>query len=234
MLAFATGATKNLPGPNARERLRRTCMRRPRACASTATAETLAWAREIVVGLNLCPFAGGALDSGAVRIRTEENVTKESEVRELVAHETELLLASDQRSIETTLVVVPRFAPDDFRRWHALCSQLEEEVEADTTLVDEVMLACFHPWHTWSGIHDRDALHFDKRAPHPVVNILRAATVDEAVKRGETKQIPLRNEKTLTSEGFQGMVRRYQQLKRRGSAECAGSSYDGGTLQESK
>lgn len=40
-------------------------------------------------------------------------------------------------------------------------------------LVDQVVVACFHPEHAFQGLEDDDVLNYEKRSPHPTINILR-------------------------------------------------------------
>lgn len=173
----------------------------------------MAWARVVVCGLRLCPFAEGVLDSNTVRLRVS-GAENEREALEEFASEVSVLLGSSPKSISTTLLVLPRFAPTDFLRFHDLCAELERKIELSQSLVDEVMLACFHPLHQWGDSESLDdAINFDKRAPYPVINLLRASEVDKYVEQGKTQRILERNQDTLQRMGPARLKELYRSLK---------------------
>lgn len=43
-------------------------------------------------------------------------------------------------------------------------------------LVDQVLVACFHPRHAFRGLDEDDVLNYEKRSPHPTINMLRFAS----------------------------------------------------------
>lgn len=91
---------------------------------------------------------------------------------------------------------------------------MEEIIERDEHLVDEVMLACFHPLHQWADAQDvDDVVNFDKRAPYPVINLLRAMEVDQYVREGRTQHILERNQRTLQTMGVKKMKEMYRSLQ---------------------
>lgn len=167
------------------------------------------WVRDFVVSLNLCPFAEGVLQSRTHRV-VVSGAREETDVKGEVWTEIAELLKASTEDVETTLVVFPRFAEDDFVRFHEFCVEVEEAVESDDELVDQVMLACFHPQHEYRD--GEDALNYDKRAPYPVVNLLRAASVDEYVEQGRTQGILERNSRTLTRMGSAAVMHKFQRL----------------------
>jgi uncharacterized protein len=161
----------------------------------------MAWARTIVVGLNLCPFAAGALDRARVRVVVTPAVDEKG-MSEIVRDEIELLIELGRDVVETTLIVAPGFATHDFLRFHAFGEALEDEIEKDERLIDAVMAARFHPEHAWADANSHDdPVNFDKRAPYPIVNLLRADDVDRYVGEGLTDGILERNSETLASVG---------------------------------
>ena len=65
----------------------------------------------------------------------------------------------------------------------------------------EIQLASFHPNFQWSDSEFDDALNFEKRAPFPVINLLRAARVREYANSESTKRISGYNVKSLEATG---------------------------------
>lgn len=175
-------------------------------------ARVMAWARVVVCGLNLCPFAEQVLDSNTVRLHVSL-ASDPLSVKSAVTEEIALLTTSSPRAISTTLLVLPQFAPEDFLTFHRVCADIEMDVEMDQELVDRVMLASFHPFHQWGDAHGlHDAINFDKRAPYPVINLLRAEQVDEYVLNGRTQNILQRNKVTLEKLGTERLKQIYRSL----------------------
>jgi uncharacterized protein len=174
-------------------------------------ARTMAWVRVIVVGLGLCPFAQSVVDRSRLRI-VVSRATCENTLRAAIDREINLVCSSSRDDIETTLVVAPAFAVDDFRRFHQFGERLEADIESDGDLVDRVMIARFHPEHAWGDARDDDPVNFDKRAPFPIVNILRADQVDEYIAQGRTADILDRNVSTLEQLGTEKLRELYRSL----------------------
>lgn len=173
-------------------------------------ARTIAWVRNVVSALNLCPFAPPALDRGAVRVTISRARTATS-LRRRVLQESRLLLSSPQEKIETTLVVAPDCL-EDFGMYHAFATELQDDLEQSDA---EVMLACFHPKHAYADAFggEEDPVNYDKRAPYPIVNILRTEVVDQAVLEGLTEGILDRNADTLEKVGVKELRRLYRDLE---------------------
>ncbi|KAI0563248.1 hypothetical protein FGB62_44g138 [Gracilaria domingensis] len=147
------------------------------------SSRTKSWVRQIVIGLGLCPFAEPAVRSDTVRY-VVSRVAHESLVREVFFDEVKLLMAVTPEQISTTLIVMPDYATNDFLRFHALASSIENEISEDEDLVDSILIASFHPNFCYEGTAKNDALNFEKRSPYPVINILRAEVLDEYIAQG--------------------------------------------------
>lgn len=46
--------------------------------------------------------------------------------------------------------------------------------------MDKVLVACFHPRHAFHGLDEDDVLNYEKRSPHPTINLLRYAKQNAA------------------------------------------------------
>lgn len=205
--------------------------------AARALARTLSWVRRFVVALNLCPFADGALAGGALRLVADVHARSDKQAARAVLREIFALVDAPFDAVSTTLLVLPNFSARDFERFHALCEGLECAVEEDERLADQVMLVWFHPLHQWAasadahcGASHTDAgadagvdvdgdicvLNYDRRAPYPVVNLLRAAEVDEYIQQGKTQHIVENNRVTLQKVGAQDVERLFNSLSSHG------------------
>lgn len=160
-----------------------------------------AWIKTMVVGLGLCPFAEGVVNDNSVR-SVISHATSEQDLIHSVSEEIDFIIQADPAQVSTTLLVYPDFSPDDFLRFHDVCSSIDESVEHNELLVDQIMLAHFHPAHQWADAsHEHDPINFDKRSPYPVINILRAPQVDQYIEEGKTQNIVDRNRRTLERLG---------------------------------
>lgn len=163
----------------------------------------------MVVALNLCPFALPALSRGAVRT-VVSRARSASALRRRVVQESRLLLASAVGEVETTLVVAPECL-GEFEEFNEFAVAFQDELEeADAP----VMVACFHPGHRYGDGFggEEDPVNFEKRAPFPIVNILRTQAVDDAVAEGLTEGILDRNADTLERVGVHELRRIYEKL----------------------
>lgn len=172
----------------------------------------MAWVRSIVIGLQLCPFAKAAMDRACVRVVVTD-ATTETAYRAAVTKEVSLMLNVGPEKIETTLVVAPDFAPDDFLRFNELAETLTAEYEEDEFYGDRVMLACFHRRHLYGdAIGPNAAVNFDKRAPYSTINLLRTEQVEEFIDQGLTQDVLQRNKETLEGVGSKQLLALYRDL----------------------
>lgn len=182
---------------------------RPPTASLTIEARTVAWAHNVVSALSLCPFAPPALSRGAVRVSVSR-ARDQRALRRRVLQESRLLLASPVEEIETTLVVAPDCL-EDFVEFNEFAVAFQDEFEECDA---EVMLACFHPDHCYGDSFGgaEDPVNWDKKAPYPIVNILRTEAVDAAVDEGLTDGILDRNADTLEKIGVHELRRLYREL----------------------
>jgi uncharacterized protein len=175
-------------------------------------ARTVAWVRSIVIGLQLCPFAKAAMDRARVRV-VVTHATTERAYRAAVETEVSLMLNVGSEKIETSLVVAPSFATDDFRRFNEFADALTAEYEDGEYYSERVMLASFHPQHMYGDAAGQDAaVNFDKRSPYSCINILRTEQVDEYIDQGLTQNILARNKETLEGVGSKKLLSLYREL----------------------
>src|SRR5579872_2714912 len=69
------------------------------------------WLEQIVIGLNLCPFAGAPYRNGQVKIEVSQATTDETLLDHLQS-ELELINRTPASELETTLLVVPGMLAD--------------------------------------------------------------------------------------------------------------------------
>jgi len=155
------------------------------------------WVEDLVVGLNLCPFAGRELIKNRVRFVVTAATTEE---QLLAVLETELALLNDDAAIETTLLIHPDVLQDfvDYNQF----LDAAEGLLAQTKLEGVYQLASFHPNYQFAGTAADDAENYTNRSPYPLLHILREASLARSIAAyGDVEQIPVRNIEQMKSLG---------------------------------
>lgn len=150
---------------------------------------TRQWLEEVVIGLNLCPFARREYESERIRFA----ICAESNAEELLldfAKELERLEREPQ--LETTLLIFPN-ALEDFFDFLELLDMAQGWL--DTQGLEGVyQLASFHPRYQFDGTAPNETSNYTNRSPWPMLHLLREASVEKAVAaHPDTSTIPTRN-----------------------------------------
>jgi hypothetical protein len=155
------------------------------------------WVEDLVIGLNLCPFAGRELVRNRVRFVVTEAATEE---QLLAALETELALLNDDASVETTLLIHPNVLQDFFDYNQFLDTAERFMVQAELEGVYQV--ASFHPDYQFAGTAAGDVENFTNRSPCPLLHILREESLERSIAAyPDVEQIPVRNIELMNSLG---------------------------------
>lgn len=155
------------------------------------------WVDDVVVGLNLCPFAQRELVTDRVRF-TVTDVSSESELLERLASELELL--SSRPTIETTLLIHPHVL-DEFLQYNQFLDYADKLLE-HLKLDGEFQIASFHPNYQFAETDADDPENFTNRSPYPVLHLLREASLEKAIANtADIDQIPVRNIDTMNRIG---------------------------------
>lgn len=165
------------------------------------------WVHDFVVRLNLCPFASGVEED--IRYVVCDEASPAEAWRSLL-REAELLKDVSPDDLAATMVILPKFTA--FLPFQEISLHLEDTLRESEELGDHVMSAYFHPGYTFEGEAQDAPLNFEKRAPYPTINLLRAPQVDEAVASGAAAQVAPRNEERLMREGGDGLRRAFDAL----------------------
>ncbi len=170
-----------------------------------ALGDTRRWLERAVIGLNLCPFAKAVHTKGQIRWVLSET-TDATALRELLAHELQLLAAADPAEIDTTLIVHPQVLQDfmDYNDFLDVADATLEELELDGTL----QIASFHPDYCFADADPDDIANASNRSPHPTLHLLREDSIERAVAAfPEAEAIYERNIETLERLGADGWQR---------------------------
>jgi hypothetical protein len=174
--------------------------------AEQALAQTRCWVEQVVVGLNLCPFAAGPMKGG--RIRYVHCGEREAEgIYRALLTEMDTLLGLDETDAETCLVVVPA-GLEDFQDYLALFEALEGVIP-QAGLEGVLQLASFHPDYCFEGAGMDDPANYTNRSPYPLFHLIREAPLARALEGYPNPEaIPERNIGLLRELGLAEMQRR--------------------------
>ncbi len=170
--------------------------------AELAIAETRAWVRRAVIGLNLCPFARAVDAKGQIRYVFSDATDPETLLATLVV-ELQRLADTDPDVVDTTMVIHPRVFADfeDFNDFLELADAAVEDLDLDGVL----QVASFHPQFQFADTEPDDITNATNRSPYPTLHLLREDSVDRAVAAfPEAEAIFERNMATLEKLGAQG------------------------------
>lgn len=153
------------------------------------------WLDEVVIGLDLCPFAGHPRQQGLVHFCISHAKSIEA-LMLCVVEQAHHLLNSSTQDVETTLIVIPNMLShfDDYLDSLYLAEQVLKSQGCEGIL----QIASFHPEYRFEGSAPDDIENLTNRSPYPVFHLLRETSVTRATDFfGDTTTIPERNKKTL-------------------------------------
>lgn len=147
-----------------------------------AIAQTQAWLQHAVIGLNLCPFARAVVAKSQVRIVSSEAAEWEG-LRADLCRELELLAQASAEEIDTTLVVCTAALADfdDFNDFLEVADDAVQVLDLEGTL----QIASFHPHYRFEGTDADDITNATNRAPWPVLQLLREASIERVLAKVE-------------------------------------------------
>ena len=167
--------------------------------AESALAETRAWVERAVIGLRLCPYAARAHVGGRVRYVCSAARDAEALLQDL-AVEIERLKRAPADAVETTLLVHP-WALRDFEDYNDFLDVADAALDA-LGARGVLQVASFHPAYRFADADADDIANATNRSPHPLLQLLREASVTAAVEAGaDAAAIVAANVRTLQRLG---------------------------------
>lgn len=152
-------------------------------------ARTKNWIKEVVVGLNFCPFAAKPFKEEHIEYRVESSeeiaVVLESFIR--ICDQME-----KDDEIETALLIFS----EGFQSFEEYLNLVEL---AEKLLIAEgfegiYQVASFHPDYIFAGSDEDDPANYTNRSPYPMLHILREDLLEIAIeKHPDVEGIPDKN-----------------------------------------
>jgi len=156
---------------------------------------TRQWFEQVVLGLNLCPFAHQPSRQNTIRFKVCEHIDEETLIK-CVIDEIGLLEKTDISQCETTLIIIPNLLTDfyDYQFFLSETNRLLKRHQWQGVF----QLASFHPNYCFAGSDVDDSSNLTNRSPYPIIHILREDSLTQAVEKfPNTENIPQENIETM-------------------------------------
>lgn len=149
------------------------------------------WLEEVVIGLNLCPFAARPTKAGQVRFVVTEARDEEALLQDLQS-ELERLESTEPAELETTLLIIPHML-GDFMDYNFYLNWVDQLI-ARRGWEGEFQVATFHPEYQFEGTDAQDAENLTNRSPYPILHLLREQSLENMLARyPDSDEIPDNN-----------------------------------------
>lgn len=175
---------------------------------SLIESATRQWLEDVVIGLNLCPFARKELVNNRIRFVVS---LADSEEALLMALQQELVFLNENPATETTLLIHPDLLTDfdDYNDFLAAADGLLELLELEGVY----QVASFHPDYRFADTGPEDAENYTNRSPFPMLHLLREDSVARAVdSHPDPDSIPERNIALMQQLGADVMAQRLSRI----------------------
>ncbi|MDQ3261817.1 MAG: DUF1415 domain-containing protein [Pseudomonadota bacterium] len=166
-------------------------------------AATRVWLENVVIGLNLCPFAKAVHVKNQIRFVVSCAHNSDALLDDL-ERELQLLAEADPEQIDTTLLIHPDVLTDflDYNDFLDLCDSVVEELELDGI----IQVASFHPQYQFADTMAEDVTNYTNRSPYPTLHLLREDSVTRAVESfPDVEDIYEKNRATMERLGKAGL-----------------------------
>lgn len=156
---------------------------------STQLKACQTWFENLVLGLNLCPFAHKPARDKQIRW-VECNNSSLVAISDKVLDELDYLAAHPE--VETTLICVPQ-GLEDFYFYNEFLASLEQAL-VDNDYEGIFQIASFHPDYQFADSEASDVENYTNRAPQPLFHLIREQSLEDAINNyADIDQVPLDN-----------------------------------------
>ena len=166
-------------------------LEKPSSNTELITREVGDWLNDVVIGLNLCPFAAKPMRNRQIKTFVSHAETEETLLQDILEQLLELESTSSEK-IDTTLVVVPNML-SDFYDYNLFIDWIEALLRQQNWQ-GIFQLATFHPNYCFGGTEPEDAENLTNRSPYPIFHLLREDSMEKVLKHyPDPESIPDKN-----------------------------------------
>lgn len=172
-------------------------------------AQTKSWVKDIVIGLNFCPFANKEFINETIRYVVDDSDDFEINLTTFL---TELHFL-DKSEFETSLLIFPE-SYSDFQDYLDLVDTAND-ILLEFGYEGVYQIASFHPEYRFEHTKKEDAANYTNRSPYPMLHIIREASLEKAISSYENvDKIPENNEKLAREKGIKYFETILQNIKK--------------------
>ncbi|CAE6903475.1 hypothetical protein ACOMICROBIO_FLGHMIGD_01604 [Vibrio sp. B1FLJ16] len=151
----------------------------PRTDINAIAQQVDQWLNDVVIGLNLCPFAAKPQRNKQIKIFVSEASEEEALLEDILLQLIDLS-NTEPETLETTLVVVPNML-NDFWDYNLYIDWVEGLIkQQDWEGIFQV--ATFHPDYCFGGAEPEDDENLTNRSPYPVFHLIREESMEKVLK----------------------------------------------------
>lgn len=175
---------------------------------TTIIQQTKDWIGEVVIGLQLCPFAAPVFDNDSI----EYIVCDGDEGENLLQLGSCFSSLDIDTGIETSLLIFPTtyLAFDDYLELLHLGNLLLDDLGYSGIY----QLASFHPDYRFADSDVEDAANFSNRSPYPMLHVLRERSVERAVSAHDNiEAVPTENIRRLRQLGPERLRQKLENIQ---------------------
>lgn len=138
-------------------------------------AQVKQWLQNIVVGLNLCPFADRPMRENKLRLFTIRGNDEEKLLSSIL-----VVLLLQESNPGTSVIICPECYPDDFQAYLDVVNMVEQGLLEEHDLTGILQVAPFHPLFQFEGSDEESVDNWTNRSPFPIFHVIREDEVERA------------------------------------------------------
>ncbi|MDF4481134.1 DUF1415 domain-containing protein [Vibrio parahaemolyticus] len=151
----------------------------PNTDINAVTQQVDQWLNDVVIGLNLCPFAAKPQRNKQIKIFVSEATQEEALLEDILLQLIELSTTEPEK-LETTLVVVPNMLQDFWD--YNFCIDWVEGLIKQQDWEGIFQVATFHPDYCFGGAAPEDDENLTNRSPYPIFHLIREESMEKVLK----------------------------------------------------
>jgi hypothetical protein len=147
------------------------------------------WIRDIVIGLNFCPFATKPFKNELIVYKVDDSSEAAAALESFMFT---CRFLEDNPVMETALLIFPN-GFSDFKDYLDLTDLAEKLLKAEG-FEGVYQVASFHPNYIFAGSDENDPANYTNRSPYPMLHLLREDLLEIAIdKHIHVDDIPNQN-----------------------------------------
>ncbi|EJL6384059.1 TPA: DUF1415 family protein [Vibrio parahaemolyticus] len=160
----------------------------PNTDINAITQQVDQWLNDVVIGLNLCPFAAKPQRNKQIKIFVSKATQEEALLEDILLQLIELSTTEPEK-LETTLVVVPNMLQDFWD--YNFCIDWVEGLIKQQDWEGIFQVATFHPDYCFGGAAPEDDENLTNRSPYPIFHLIREESMEKVLKHySDPESIP--------------------------------------------